>query len=83
MVDETTNDSHYFFTEGQIFKKDRRVYSTILQITGLSYADSGNYSCVVDTETEPNTRLEATVELRLESKRRVSGWNGQDESYGT
>lgn len=77
ILDETTNDSQYFVTEGQVFQNNQRIYSTILQIGGLSYTDAGNYSCVVDTSTstEANIRAESTVEVVLLSKHQSSTIN--------
>lgn len=70
MINVHNNDPHYSFNEGQTQYNGRLIISISLEIDGLSYLDSGNYSCAVDIikTTGPDrsaVRTESSVELKL------------------
>lgn len=63
-----TMNPHYVLINGG-FLNNHRTVTTVLQIKNLSYSDSGNYSCVIDSvdaaNPERTQQAEATIELRL------------------
>ncbi len=66
-VNMTTMNQHYSMSQG---RHSQQAMSTTLQINQLSYLDSGNYSCVVNSSKAMElgrniVQASATVELRL------------------
>jgi hypothetical protein len=68
VVDVTTTNPHYKLINGA-FLTNHRTVTTVLQIKNLSYADAGNYTCVVDSSDAANAgrtlQTEAIIGLRL------------------